>query len=297
MDITLNNGRAFGDQIGPKTGEITEFTCIEDFINAFEKQMEFFVRNMVEADNCIDTAHGDLVPLPFESGLIEGCIEKGKSVQEGGAIWNFSGPQGVGIIDAGDCLYSIQKNVFEDHKFTLAELKEALENNFGYPIPAIGSQPISAAAGDPKYSVGNMSLESMNLVNEPKAGGAGAVADCVAGRYNNTEDQIYAAVKALLSGGSVDNLGELLKTAAAMHARARARARAAASSRSFRMPLGRDADDHAQYARFRQRYRRDRQVCSALRRNLLRAGGEVHERARRQVPGRYVSCFRERAVW
>ena len=62
---------------------------------------------------CIDTAHGDLVPLPFESGLIEGCIEKGKSVQEGGAIWNFSGPQGVGIIDAGDCLYSIQKNVFE----------------------------------------------------------------------------------------------------------------------------------------------------------------------------------------
>lgn len=170
MDITLNNGRAFGDQIGPKTGEITDFTCIEDFVNAFEKQMEFFVRNMVEADNCIDTAHGDLVPLPFESGLIEGCIEKGKSVQEGGAIWNFSGPQGVGIIDAGDCLYSIQKNVFEDHKFTLAELKDALEHNFGYPIPAIGSQPISAAAGDPKYSVGNMSLESINLVNEPKAG-------------------------------------------------------------------------------------------------------------------------------
>lgn len=212
MDITLNNGRAFGDQIGPKTGEITDFTCIEDFMNAFEKQMEFFVRNMVEADNCIDTAHGDLVPLPFESGLIEGCIEKGKSVQEGGAIWNFSGPQGVGIIDAGDCLYSIQKNVFEDHKFTLAELKDALEHNFGYPIPAIGSQPISAAAGDPKYSVGNMSLESINLVNEPKAGGTGAVADCVAGRYNNTEDQIYAAVKALLSGGSVDNLSELLKT-------------------------------------------------------------------------------------
>ena len=126
MDVTLNNGRAFGDQVGPKTGEITDFTCIQDFIDAFEKQMEFFVRNMVEADNCIDTAHGDRVPLPFESGLIEGCIEKGKSVQEGGAIWNFTGPQGVGIIDAGDSLYCIQKNVFEDKKFTLAELKDAL---------------------------------------------------------------------------------------------------------------------------------------------------------------------------
>ena len=91
-------------------------------------------------------------------------------------------------------------------------MKEALENNFGYPIPAIGSQPISAAAGDPKYSVGNMSLESMNHVNQPK--GTGPVANCIAGRYNNggsSEDQIYAAVKALLSGQSVDDLTNLLK--------------------------------------------------------------------------------------
>ena len=209
MDVTLNNGRAFGDQVGPKTGEITDFTCIQDFIDAFEKQMEFFVRNMVEADNCIDTAHGDRVPLPFESGLIEGCIEKGKSVQEGGAIWNFTGPQGVGIIDAGDSLYCIQKNVFEDKKFTLAELKDALEHNFGYPIPAIGSTPISASVGDPKYSVGNMSIDSINLVNEPK-GACQATNSC--GTNTTSEDQIYAAVKALLSGNTVDNLADLLKS-------------------------------------------------------------------------------------
>ena len=80
-------------------------------------------------------------------------------------------------------------------------------------MPAIGSQPISAAAGDPKYSVGNMSIDSINLVNEPK--GTGPVADCMSGRYNGgaaSEDQIYAAVKALLSGNSVDNLADLLKT-------------------------------------------------------------------------------------
>jgi formate C-acetyltransferase len=214
MDITLNNGRAFGDQVGPKTGEITDFHCIEDFFQAFEKQMEFFVRNMIEADNCIDTAHGDLVPLPFESGLIDGCIEKGKSVQEGGAIWNFSGPQGVGIIDAGDSLYCIQKNVFEDKKFTLAELKEALENNFGYPVPAIGSQPISVSVGDPKYSVGNMSIDSINLVNKPKEEGGGSYVgsgNCTTSGGSN-EEQIYAAVKALLSGEKVDNLTSLLKS-------------------------------------------------------------------------------------
>lgn len=147
MEITLNNGRCFGKQLGPKTGEITNFTCIEDFFTAFKTQMEFFVRNMVEAVNCIDIAHGDKVPLPFQSALIEGCIEKGKSVQEGGAIWNFTGPQGVGVVDAGDSLYCIQKNVFEDKKITLEQLKEALENNFGYPVPAEGSTETSVAAG------------------------------------------------------------------------------------------------------------------------------------------------------
>ncbi len=200
MDITLNNGRAFGDQVGPKTGEITDFTCIEDFFTAFEKQMEFFVRNMVEADNCIDTAHADRVPLPFQSALIEGCIEKGKSVQEGGAIYNFSGPQGVGIIDAGDSLYAIQKNVFEDKRFTMAELKDALEHNFGYPVPAIGSTEVSMSVGDPAYADGNMAKESVNAPLQ------GAPMQTV----GTTEEQVYAAVKAILNGQDATQLSALL---------------------------------------------------------------------------------------
>lgn len=208
MDITLNNGRTFGNQVGPKTGEITDFTCIEDFFVAFEKQMEFFVRNMVEADNCIDTAHGDLVPLPFQSALIEGCIEKGKSVQEGGAIWNFSGPQGVGVIDAGDSLYAIQKNVFEDKRMTMAELKDALENNFGYPVPAIGSTEISMAFGDPAYSIGNMAIESINHKNAPKGALPSSTGNLT------TEEQVYAAVKAILNGQDVGQLSALLSNKA-----------------------------------------------------------------------------------
>lgn len=204
MDITLNNGRAFGDQVGPKTGEITDFTCIEDFFTAFTKQMKFFVRNMVEADNCIDTAHGDRVPLPFQSALIEGCIEKGKSVQEGGAIWNFSGPQGVGIIDAGDSLYCIQKNVFEDKRFTMAELKDALEHNFGYPVAAIGSTETSMSVGDPSITVGNVAIDSMNHKNMPK----GEIA--VPTGTTTTEEQIYAAVKAILNGQDASQLSSML---------------------------------------------------------------------------------------
>ena len=209
MDVTLNNGRAFGDQVGPKTGEITDFTCIQDFIDAFEKQMESSYATWLRQITALIPHTVTAYRCRFESGLIEGCIEKGKSVQEGGAIWNFTGPQGVGIIDAGDSLYCIQKNVFEDKKFTLAELKDALEHNFGYPIPAIGSTPISASVGDPKYSVGNMSIDSINLVNEPK-GACQATNSC--GTNTTSEDQIYAAVKALLSGNTVDNLADLLKS-------------------------------------------------------------------------------------
>lgn len=184
MEITLHNGRCFGKQLGPQTGEITSFTCIEDFFTAFRIQMEFFVRNMAEAVNCIDMAHGDKVPLPFQSALIEGCIEKGKSVQEGGAIWNFTGPQGVGVVDAGDSLYCIQKNVFEDKKFTLAELKEALENNFGYPVPAMGSTDLSVAAGT------------------EAAGGADG----------NVEEVLYEALKAILNKSESFNLNDITKS-------------------------------------------------------------------------------------
>ena len=179
MEITLNNGRCGGKQLGPQTGEITSFRCIEDFIDAFRKQMEYFILYMVEADNCIDIAHAERCPLPFQSGLIEDCIGKGLSVQEGGAIYNFTGPQGFGCIDAGDSLYCIQKNVFEDKNFTLSQLKEALENNFGYPIGPGGSTPVTAQIGS----------------------------ECCGGSCDNDADmeaRIYEAVRSILNGsGSV----------------------------------------------------------------------------------------------
>ncbi|MDR2671152.1 MAG: glycyl radical protein, partial [Oscillospiraceae bacterium] len=194
LEITLHNGRCFGKQLGPQTGEITSFTCIEDFFTAFEKQMAYFVHNMVEAVNCIDTAHGDRVPLPYQSALIEGCIEKGKSVQEGGAIYNFSGPQGVGIIDAGDSLYAIQKNVFEDKKITLAQLKDALENNFGYSIAAVGST---------ETSIRNGSVTGGGVSNDE----------------TEMEMRIYEAVKSILNGSGSISLADLRKGAvAAAHA-------------------------------------------------------------------------------
>ncbi|MBS5185290.1 MAG: glycyl radical protein [Veillonella parvula] len=132
LEITLNNGRCKGKQLGPKTGELEELDSMEKILAAYQKQMEYFVRHLAKADNAVDYAHMERAPLPFMSAMIDDCIKRGKSCQEGGAIYNFTGPQAFGIADAGDSLYAIQKNVFEDKRITLKDLRGALEANFGY---------------------------------------------------------------------------------------------------------------------------------------------------------------------
>ncbi|ERK31773.1 glycyl radical protein [Clostridium intestinale] len=131
LEITLNNGKVGNKQLGPVTGEMTSFKSIDDFYTAFKKQMEYFVYYLVEADNCVDYAHAERAPLPFLSAMVDDCIGRGKSVQEGGAIYNFTGPQAFGIADTGDSVYAIQKHVFEDKTITIEQLKAALDANFG----------------------------------------------------------------------------------------------------------------------------------------------------------------------
>lgn len=131
LEITLNNGKAGDKQLGPVTGDITSFTNLEQLLEAYKKQMEYFVYHLAEADNCVDYAHAERAPLPFLSALVDDCIGRGKSVQEGGAIYNFTGPQAFGVADAGDSLCAIKKHVFENKEITMEKLKEALDHNFG----------------------------------------------------------------------------------------------------------------------------------------------------------------------
>lgn len=136
LEITLNNGKVGSKQLGPVTGDITSFTSLEEIFAAYKKQMEYFVYHLAEADNCVDFAHAQRAPLPFLSALVDDCIGKGKSVQEGGAIYNFTGPQAFGVADSGDSLCAIKKHVFENKEITMAQLKDALDHNFGYSCEA-----------------------------------------------------------------------------------------------------------------------------------------------------------------
>ncbi|MDQ0150546.1 glycyl radical protein [Eubacterium multiforme] len=130
VELTINSGMDKGKQIGPKTKEFTKMKSFEEFMESYEMQMRYFVKHMCIADNCIDIAHAERAPLPFLSSMVEDCISVGKSLQDGGAHYNFSGPQGVGVANVGDSLMAVKKLVFDDKKVTAKELKEGLANNF-----------------------------------------------------------------------------------------------------------------------------------------------------------------------
>lgn len=132
LELVFSNGMDGGHRIGPATGEVSEMTDFEQFYDAYKEQMEYMIRLLVNANNAIDTAHAKLAPLPFESSMVEDCIGRGKSLQEGGAVYNFTGPQGFGIANMADSLYAIKKLTFEQKKVSLSEWKQALADNYGY---------------------------------------------------------------------------------------------------------------------------------------------------------------------
>ena len=131
LELVFSSGMDKGEQIGPKTMDVLEMTHFEEFFDAYKTQQEFFIEMMAQADNAVDAAHAVRCPLPFESCMIDDCIQNGKSVQEGGCHYNFTGPQGFGIANVADSLAVIRKLVFEDGVISMAEMKQALADNFG----------------------------------------------------------------------------------------------------------------------------------------------------------------------
>ena len=131
IELVFSNGRDKGELIGLQTGDVEKMTTFEEFYEAYKAQQHHFIEMMVQADNAVDYAHSVRCPLPFQSCLCNDCIEKGTSLQEGGAHYNFTGPQGFGIANMTDALLAMKTLVFEEKKVSMAEMKQALADNFG----------------------------------------------------------------------------------------------------------------------------------------------------------------------
>ncbi len=145
LELVFSNGVEKGEQVGIPTGDVTQMQTFEEFFQAYQKQMDYMISLLVNADNAIDAAHMERCPLPYESCMVDDCMKRGKALQEGGAVYNFTGPQGFGIANVADAMMIVKKLVFEEKKLTMAELKEAMEANFGQGISNEQAQEVTTS--------------------------------------------------------------------------------------------------------------------------------------------------------
>lgn len=131
LELVFSQGLDKGVRVGLDTPGVEDLQTFEAFYEAYKAQMDYTIKLLVNADNAIDMAHMERCPLPFESCMADDCIKRGKSLQEGGAVYNFTGPQGFGMANMADSLFAIKKLVFDEKKISLKEYKEVLNMNYG----------------------------------------------------------------------------------------------------------------------------------------------------------------------
>ncbi|MBN1883469.1 MAG: formate acetyltransferase [Deltaproteobacteria bacterium] len=132
LELALNRGRRFGKRkrVGADTPDPRAFRSMDDVVGAFTAQVEFMVERMVDDLAIIDAGNRDYHPTPFSSLLVDGCSDSGQDVTEGGAIYNGSGVQGVGIADTADALAALDAVVFAEKTTALTDVVRALKRNF-----------------------------------------------------------------------------------------------------------------------------------------------------------------------
>jgi len=148
LELALNDGKCLncspqcmiynkcvgaGEQLGLKTGKLSDFKSFSEVQEAYEKQVQYFVHLAQEFNNAEDAGHQITKPLPFLSTVVEPCIERGLDVTAGGAKYNFTGPQGIGVANVADGLAAIKKLVYEDKVVSPETMYQALRANWeGY---------------------------------------------------------------------------------------------------------------------------------------------------------------------
>ncbi len=144
LQLAINGGRCIdcGAQcpyhdactgLGPDTGSLETAKSFDEVVTSFKAQMKYWCGLMLSCINKIDLAQQRLKPLPYLSLLMDDCIESGTDISAGGAKYNHSGPQAVGLGTAADSLSTIKQLVFDEKRVTGAELLAALKANWaGY---------------------------------------------------------------------------------------------------------------------------------------------------------------------
>lgn len=132
LELTLNHGKCLltNEQIGLDLGCIETYSNFEELENAFKKQIDYFIDEMMKAEIVVEKAHQDCLPSAFLSTVIDSCLEKGLDVTKGGAKYNLSGIQMIQVANLADSLAAIKKLVYDEKLITKHELLESLQADF-----------------------------------------------------------------------------------------------------------------------------------------------------------------------
>jgi trans-4-hydroxy-L-proline dehydratase len=132
LELAINNGfdRRTNRQVGTETGSGRDFRSFDDLMEAFRTQVNYLIDIKIRGNNVIMKTFAEWLPVPFLSLLVEDCILSGKDYNDGGARYNTSYIQGVGLGSLTDILTSIRFNIYDRKNFTWDELIKATDADF-----------------------------------------------------------------------------------------------------------------------------------------------------------------------
>jgi formate C-acetyltransferase len=148
LELALSGGRGFGGHRfrGARTPEARACRSIDDVVRLLRLQVEHVVARLLDDLQAIELANARYHPTPLTSALLRGCVQSARDSTEGGAMYNASGVQGVGVVEVGDSLAALQAVVFEQRAATMQEVIAACEGDF------CGAEPLRARLrAAPKY--------------------------------------------------------------------------------------------------------------------------------------------------
>jgi formate C-acetyltransferase len=132
VELVLHDGvdPRTGKQLGPKTGDPRRFGDFQELLDAWRRQVRYFVDVKTKGNDAVERLYAERMPAPFLSLLIDDCIKTGRDYHDGGARYNTSYIQGVGIGTTTDALTALKYHVFEQRDVTMDALLGALDKDF-----------------------------------------------------------------------------------------------------------------------------------------------------------------------
>jgi formate C-acetyltransferase len=132
LELALNNGfdKRTNTRVGLETGYAHDHKTFEDLLEAFKIQVNYLIDIKIRGNNVIMKTFAEWLPVPFLSLLVEDCISSGKDYNNGGARYNTSYIQGVGLGSLTDICTSIRYNIYDNKNVTWDEMIEATDADF-----------------------------------------------------------------------------------------------------------------------------------------------------------------------